>query len=140
MKVPVHCFSVHSGSFEPIYSQLAGQIERMCLAGTIKPGDQLPSVRELALALVVNPMTITKALSVLEFKGIIKLRRGRGMFVQNSIETLEPSAREVLLLPTFEISAKVAADLQISLSRAISIFSKVLREQLSKQKEFAVVR
>ena len=140
MKIPVNVFSVHSGSFEPIYSQLAGQVERMCIAGTIGPGDQLPSVRDFAMALVVNPMTISKALSVLEFRGIIASRRGRGMFVQNSNNTLPVDARELLLLAAFEISAKMAVDLQITLARSVKLFNKVLGDQMARQPKFATVR
>ena len=69
----------HSGV--PIYRQLMDQITRQILAGQIRPGDQLPTVRELAVRLKINPMTISKAYSLLESTGILQRQRGIGLFV-----------------------------------------------------------
>lgn len=69
----------HSGS--PLYRQLMEQIQRMVASGQLRPGDTLPSVRELALEHAVNPMTISKAYSLLEAQALLERRRGRGMVV-----------------------------------------------------------
>jgi len=69
----------HSG--QPIYRQVIDQIRRQVMAGRLREGEQLPSVRDLALQLRVNPMTISKAYSLLEMEGLLERRRGVGLFV-----------------------------------------------------------
>ncbi|OHB67226.1 MAG: hypothetical protein A2Y76_12235 [Planctomycetes bacterium RBG_13_60_9] len=69
----------HSG--QPIYRQVIDQIRRQVLAGQLREGEQLPSVRDLAAQLRVNPMTISKAYSLLEMEGLLERRRGVGLFV-----------------------------------------------------------
>ena len=69
----------HSG--QPIYRQVIDQIRRQVVAGQLRQGEQLPSVRDLAGQLRVNPMTISKAYSLLEMEGLLDRRRGVGLFV-----------------------------------------------------------
>ncbi len=69
----------HSG--QPIYRQVIDQIRRQILAGQLAEGWQLDSVRDLAGQLKVNPMTISKAYSLLEIEGLLERRRGVGLFV-----------------------------------------------------------
>ncbi len=69
----------HSGL--PVYRQMIDQIKYYIASGTLKVGDQLPSVRELAQRLTVNPTTVVKAYSELEHEGVIELHHGKGAFV-----------------------------------------------------------
>ncbi len=69
----------HSGL--PIYRQVIDQIRRQVMAGQLREGEQLPSVRDLAAQLRVNPMTISKVYSLLEMEGLLERRRGVGLFV-----------------------------------------------------------
>ena len=69
----------HSG--QPIYRQVIDQIRRQVLAGQLPEGHQLVSVRDLAAQLNVNPMTVSKAYSLLEMEGLLERRRGVGLFV-----------------------------------------------------------
>jgi GntR family transcriptional regulator len=69
----------HSG--QPIYRQVIDQIRRQIMARQLHEGEQLPSVRDLAGQLRVNPMTISKAYSLLEMDGWLERRRGVGLFV-----------------------------------------------------------
>ena len=59
-------FSINPNSGEPIYRQLTEQVKRMVAGGQLQPGAELPSVRELAAQYAINPMTISKAYSLLE--------------------------------------------------------------------------
>ncbi len=68
----------------PIYVQLINQIKSCIAGGILIPGDRMPSVRELASQLTVNPNTIQKAYQELEQAGIIETVRGRGTFVCGS--------------------------------------------------------
>ena len=72
-------FTLNPQSGIPIYRQLAEQIRRMAAGGQLKEGDELPSVRELALEHAVNPMTISKAYSLLESEGLLMRQRGKPM-------------------------------------------------------------
>ena len=74
-------FSIHPSSGVPIYRQLIDQVQSLVAGGRLKPGDTLPSVRELAGRLEVNPMTVSKAYSRLEADGVLGRLRGRGMVV-----------------------------------------------------------
>jgi GntR family transcriptional regulator len=69
----------HSGI--PIYRQLQEQVRRLVASGQLRPGTELPSVRELALSHAVNPMTVSKAYGLLETEGLLQRNRGRPMTV-----------------------------------------------------------
>ena len=64
-----------------IYEQIAGQIVFAVAGGDLSPGDLVPSVRDLAVQLTVNPNTVTRAFQELERLGVIEPRRGLGMAV-----------------------------------------------------------
>lgn len=69
----------------PIYAQIVRGVERMLASGQMKPGDKLPSARELAAALKVNPNTVIHAYSQLELAQITETRRGLGTFVREDV-------------------------------------------------------
>lgn len=83
--------NVHSGV--PVYRQLMDQIGHYVAAGALVAGDQLPSIRELAKALAVNPTTIVKTYSELEHEGVIEMRHGRGAFVAAGAPAWPPERR-----------------------------------------------
>jgi GntR family transcriptional regulator len=65
----------------PLYLQIMDEVRRAIVVGTLKAEDPLPSVRELAGELVVNPRTVSQAYQELERDGVIYVRRGQGTFV-----------------------------------------------------------
>ena len=75
----------------PLYLQIVDQVRRALLVGTLRAEDPLPSVRELAGELVVNPRTVSQAYGELEKEGVIYVRRGQGTFVA---PTIHPDRRE----------------------------------------------
>ncbi len=79
MPGPSITFHVSPSSGVPIYRQIMDQVSQLAAAGRIKPGEYLPSVRTMAKDLAVNPMTISKAYSLLERDGIIENVRGQGV-------------------------------------------------------------
>lgn len=81
---PDRMFSLNPQSGTPIYRQLMEQIRHMIAGAQLVPGDSLPSVRELAMQHAVNPMTISKAYSLLETEGLLERQRGKGMVVAES--------------------------------------------------------
>ena len=74
-------FRVDAGSDVPIYRQLVQQVRRDVMLGRLRPGDQLPSVKEVVDALSVNPNTVVKAFGELEHQGMVVRRQGVGTFV-----------------------------------------------------------
>ena len=74
-------FHVYPSAGAPIYQQLMQQVKFQMASGRLTAGDYLPSVRETALELSVNPMTVSKAYSLLEREGILVRDRGQGMRV-----------------------------------------------------------
>lgn len=79
----------------PIFEQIVSGIKNMILDGEIKPGEKLPSVRELAKTLGVNPNTVTKAFQTLEREKIIYTVPGRGSYAADIItEKLKEEAFE----------------------------------------------
>lgn len=95
----------HSGL--PIYRQLQEQVRRLIAGGQLKAGAELPSVRDLALAHAVNPMTVSKAYSLLEAEGLLQRNRGRPMTVaprrramespERRLKQVEPQAEALVL-------------------------------------------
>ena len=74
-------FILNPQSGTPIYRQLIDQVRRMVASGQLAAGAALPSVRELALEHAINPMTISKAYSLLESEGVLERQRGKPMTV-----------------------------------------------------------
>jgi GntR family transcriptional regulator len=77
-------------SGQPIYLQILEQIRLMIARGDIKPGDQLPTVRQLAADLRVNFNTVARAYHMLDDAGLISTQHGRGTYVW------EPPSKEVI--------------------------------------------
>ena len=69
----------------PLYLQIMDEVRRAIVVGTLHAEDPLPSVRELAGELVVNPRTVSQAYQELEREGVIYVRRGQGTFVSPSV-------------------------------------------------------
>src|SRR5580692_6198954 len=78
-------FRLDPTSGVPTYLQIVHQVEHALRLGYLKPGDQLPKVREVVASLAINPNTVLKAYRELEHKGLASGRPGRGTFVDASL-------------------------------------------------------
>jgi GntR family transcriptional regulator len=76
-------FCIDSASGIPFYRQVIQWIEHAILAGKLRPGDRLPTIRALAVELKINPNTIAKAYGELEIRGIVMTQVGSGTFVSD---------------------------------------------------------
>lgn len=98
-------FDIDLQSRTPIYEQLYKRVVELTVKKQLRPNDKLPSVRELAKELGVNPNTVSKAFQNLERDGIIYSLAGRGSFIsdkngdiikQNAADSFEAAAREAM--------------------------------------------
>ena len=86
-------FHVRTDAGEPIYLQLVRQIKHAVVTGAIERGAQLPSVRQLAGNLVINPNTVVRAYRELEHAGLLEGVAGRGWFVSYGASRLHEEER-----------------------------------------------
>ena len=127
---PAQLFSITTGSSEPIYRQLVEQVRRLVAAGQMAPGDGMPSVRDVAQVLALNPMTVSKAYSLLEMEGLLTRKRGMGMSVAERAGAPHSTAsRAELLRPILERAALEARQLELDPDTVLSLFTHILKEQ-----------
>src|SRR5450432_958222 len=81
-------FRLDAASGIPTYLQLVQQVEHALRLGYLKPGDQLPKVRDVVAALAINPNTVLKAYKELETKGLTAGRPGQGTFIQATLSQI----------------------------------------------------
>ena len=82
-------FGISLNNKQPIYEQLCDSITKLVLSGVLEPNSPLPSVRETAAELAVNPNTVQKAFTELERSGVAYSVNGKGRFVTDNIEALK---------------------------------------------------
>ena len=69
----------------PLYLQLIEQVKHAIESGVLCAGDQLPSVRQIAEELLINPNTVARAYRELEHEGIVELKHGSGTYIRESV-------------------------------------------------------
>ena len=74
-------FQIDSMSRKPVYEQIIEQVESFLLNDVLKPGDQIPSVRNVTMQHAINPRTVLKAYNDLDARGLIRSVPGKGYFV-----------------------------------------------------------
>lgn len=80
----------------PIYVQIEKYLYRQIALGKIKPGDKVPSVRQLAVDLTVNVNTVQRALNQMNTEGILEVKRGRGSFVTQDTALILKKREELI--------------------------------------------
>lgn len=125
---------IEPSSPDPIYRQIVGQITRLISAGQWVPGTRLPSVREVAAAHAVNPMTVSKAYALLESQGLLERQRGKGMVVAGA----NPQASSVhsrlqALQPALLELARQARQLDLDADQVIDALRPLIDEKRNQQ-------
>ena len=113
--------SIDIHSSVAVYVQIENQVQFAIASGKMKPGDQLPSVRELSERLEVNPNTVAKAYRDLEVMGLLYTRRGMGVFINKGVEAkCREDVRRRLVGRLHEVTAESkAAGLSVAEVREI---------------------
>jgi GntR family transcriptional regulator len=89
-------FHLDSKSGVPTYLQLVQQVKHALQLGILRPGDQLPTVKEVVGSLTINPNTVLKAYRELDHEGIAEGRRGQGTFVSSDLAPMPPDDLKAL--------------------------------------------
>lgn len=131
MSRPEPLFIVHASSGVPIYRQLVDQVEALVAGGRLRPGDVVPSVRQVAAALGVNPMTVSKAWNRLEANGVLIRDRGRGMVVAARREAVSLADRRVEVQPLVDRAVTHALHLGLTPAQLVALVRKSLEEHRS---------
>jgi GntR family transcriptional regulator len=120
-------FRLDAASGVPTYLQLVQQVEHALRLGYLKPGDQLPKVRDVVASLAINPNTVLKAYKELETKGLAAGRPGQGTFVQATLSQV--ALPELTTLRRSLLGWLASAD-QAGLDEdgIVALFSSALRD------------
>lgn len=110
----------------PLYRQIIAQIRLAVATGRVRPGDKLPSIRDLSQTLEISPITVVKAYNELEHMGVVETRRGRGTFVTEGGTLMGYDDR---VRAAAELLEETALDLA-SLDLPSDTICEILREKL----------
>ena len=128
--------SIDPDSSVPIYIQIEDSIHSLIAAGQIQPGEQLPTIRELAADIRVNLNTVARAYFELDREGVISTQRGKGTFVsgvpdQKQIE----KKRQKLLYSIIESALKEASNLGYSVDEIKKTYQDQMKNWFSENGE-----
>jgi len=126
-------FDIAPASPVPIYRQIVEQVRRLVASGQLTPGEELPSVRAVAQQHAINPMTVSKAYSMLELEGLLTRRRGVGMAVADVQRDAAPADKAALLRPALEAAAQTAHQLGFTTAEALHLFEEYLNRKNSNE-------
>ena len=115
-------FRIDNGGDRPVYQQIIDQVKRDVALGRLLTGEKLPTVRQLAGLLAINPNTIAKAYRQLEQEGIIVTRPGAGAFIADINSTMSMSVRKRILCDDIERVIVEAVHMQIEKQSIIEWF------------------
>lgn len=122
-------FQIEPSSGKPIYKQIIDQINRLVMSGFLKPGAEIPPVRQVASDLEVNPMTVSKAYSLLEATGVLERLRGKGMIVSRNQRSTNSLAKKLQQIhPSLLESATQAKQLALPKKAVLEAFNQLLEE------------
>lgn len=107
-------FKIDNASDRAVYQQIVDQVKRDVALGKLATDEKIPTVRELAAQLAINPNTIAKAYRQLEQQGIITTRPGTGAFIANLDSNLSNSVKKKLLCTEMEHVVVDAYHMQIA--------------------------
>ena len=130
MPLPI---SLNSSSGIPFYKQIVNFITYGVINGLLKPGEKLPTVRQLAVDLQVNLNTIVKAYSELEIKGIVHTQQGTGTFIAQSQPKVDAGEKDKQLRSLCTVFVDELSSAAIELDDAISVLKKIAAERKIKK-------
>ncbi len=126
--MPRFLFQVFPASGVPIYRQLTEQVRLHAACNRLKVGEFLPSVRQVAQELQINPMTVSKAYSILERDGVVENVRGQGMRLKSPGHNGAIRERRAALKPLLEHVVATAYQLSLSPNDVLRLLEPMLED------------
>jgi GntR family transcriptional regulator len=122
-------FKLDSRSGVPVYRQIIDQVLGGIAAGSLKAGDQLPTVRQLAVDLAINPNTVVRAYRELEIREVLATQQGTGTFItEKTPQATELERRRRVSQLAGELLARAGAE-GITLQELLGYFNELQDEQ-----------
>jgi GntR family transcriptional regulator len=121
-------FRIDNASDRPVYQQIMHQVKRDIALGRLTIDEKLPTVRQLARQLAINPNTIAKAYRQLEQEGIIVTKPGTGAFVASLDSNLSRSVRRKIVSEELERIAIEAFHMQIDRQTLLELFDSAVEK------------
>ena len=119
---------IDNASDRPVYQQIIDQVKRDIALGRLAKDERLPTVRQLAGQLAINPNTISKAYRQMEQEGIINTRPGAGTFVAGLDSDLSGSVKKKLICDDLERAVVDAFHMQIDEQTLLKWFEEQIRK------------
>ena len=120
-------FYVDPQSGVPVFRQLMDQVKLHIATGGLAPGDELPSIRKLAIPLGVNPMTISKAYNLLVHDGVLERRPGLPLVVAEVPAAELAESRQEQLATALRPVVGLVRQLAMPADEAVALFADLLR-------------
>ena len=117
---------INTSGGAPIYLQIVDQVKRSVALGRLKPEDPLPSVRQLALELTINPNTVARAYLELEHQGFLYKRQGQGTYVCTPPLGAARRERNKIVAGLFEKAIVEAVSFGMSASEITAIYDQLM--------------
>jgi GntR family transcriptional regulator len=111
----------------PLWLQIVNQLTKQVVSRNIAVGDRLPTVRELAADLRVNPNTVARAYQELEREGVVETRRGQGTFACDVVDRRSPAQRRSMIADQIDALLADTAHLKLTDDELRAIFDERLR-------------
>jgi GntR family transcriptional regulator len=121
-------FHIDPDSGVPVYLQISHAIKRSIALGSLRGGEQIPSVREVAEMLTVNPNTVAKAYQLLERDRIVVTKKGIGTFVADGEVSITDQERRSVVSEKLDRALVEAEHLRLSKGEVEKIFMERLEE------------
>ena len=123
-------FQVSTSSGVPIYRQIIDQVKTQVATGRLEAGIFMPSVRQVAEDLEINPMTVSKAYSLLERENVLEFVRGQGMRIRESVVAKKHlQKREDNIVPLLREVVTKAQQLSLEHEKVAAIFESLWKEK-----------
>jgi GntR family transcriptional regulator len=121
-------FDIKPSDPAPIWKQIEEGIRRLITLGNLRPGESVPSVRDLARDLRVNPNTVARAYQRLSDQGVLAVRRGEGTFVADEPTQPNKSQRNEVLRDAANRYASAALSVGVKVEEAVEVLEASYRK------------
>lgn len=123
-------FQISTSSGVPIYRQVIDQVKTLIATGRLTEGEFLPSVRQVSKELEINPMTVSKAYSLLEKENVVEVVRGQGMKVkQTNVAMKDMEKRKEDIVPLLKEVIVKAHQLSLQPKKVVEMLNDLWKEK-----------